>query len=299
MPHRDLQPASPGEPDDIRRLLDIGGEGLLDEDVAPGLERVHRDPIMPEVGDEDADRRGGLPAEQFAVVGEGRDRAGRVTLADLRDQRLGAGRVLIDAADDRNVREREQPIHVNPRRPAAPDNPDPEDRIAHRPTRLGGPSRRTFPAGKPGDTRESPGHPAKPAQSQHHDRLTSRLYRLVSRLYFHFPEPRSGPRPEPPVRSGNPRSDQATISILSAHSKSMSRRLPPSALTRTRTPVYRVFWKTCDGGCGLAVKAPDCGSGYRGFESRQPPFRSGPVTFIVSCVRGLIIGSRTRGFVPL
>ena len=32
------------------------------------------------------------------------------------------------------------------------------------------------------------------------------------------------------------------------------------------------LWCRSDGGCGLAVKAPDCGSGYRGFESRQPPF---------------------------
>jgi hypothetical protein len=32
-----------------------------------------------------------------------------------------------------------------------------------------------------------------------------------------------------------------------------------------------------DGGCGLAVKAPDCGSGYRGFESRQPPWSSSTI----------------------
>src|SRR5271166_5584549 len=49
--------------------------------------------------------------------------------------------------------------------------------------------------------------------------------------------------------------------------------LQTSALTRTRKPVYRVLrLSKSDGGCGLAVKAPDCGSGYRGFESRQPPF---------------------------
>src|SRR6516162_3174926 len=33
----------------------------------------------------------------------------------------------------------------------------------------------------------------------------------------------------------------------------------------------RLCSKDLDGGCGLAVKAPDCGSGYRGFESRHPP----------------------------
>lgn len=44
----------------------------------------------------------------------------------------------------------------------------------------------------------------------------------------------------------------------------------PRALTRTLVGGYRVP-VPCDGGCGLAVKAPDCGSGNRGFESRQPP----------------------------
>ena len=46
-----------------------------------------------------------------------------------------------------------------------------------------------------------------------------------------------------------------------------------TALTRTRNKVYRVERSDrADGGCGLAVKAPDCGSGDRGFKSRHPPF---------------------------
>ena len=42
----------------------------------------------------------------------------------------------------------------------------------------------------------------------------------------------------------------------------------PPPLTRATPGNYPI---EDDGGCGLAVKAPDCGSGYRGFESRQPP----------------------------
>src|SRR5262249_48839085 len=48
---------------------------------------------------------------------------------------------------------------------------------------------------------------------------------------------------------------------------------PSITLTRTGATVYRV---KSDGGCGLAVKAPDCGSGYRGFESRHPPWSRKP-----------------------
>jgi hypothetical protein len=44
----------------------------------------------------------------------------------------------------------------------------------------------------------------------------------------------------------------------------------PSTLTQARLPLKLKHRR--DGGCGLAVKAPDCGSGYRGFESRHPPF---------------------------
>jgi hypothetical protein len=41
-----------------------------------------------------------------------------------------------------------------------------------------------------------------------------------------------------------------------------------AGLTRTQ---WGFIVSRSHGGCGLAVKAPDCGSGYRGFESRHPP----------------------------
>jgi hypothetical protein len=53
---------------------------------------------------------------------------------------------------------------------------------------------------------------------------------------------------------------------------------PPGCLdaNRERRLSCRLGWISSDGGCGLAVKAPDCGSGHRGFESRHPPLTHPP-----------------------
>ena len=56
--------------------------------------------------------------------------------------------------------------------------------------------------------------------------------------------------------------------------------------------VFYAMWIVFhDGGCGLAVKAPDCGSGYRGFESRHPPLRRYNPAQFLDLRPTLIVGS--------
>ena len=72
----------------------------------------------------------------------------------------------------------------------------------------------------------------------------------------------------PSMRRGLPRAARKPLRPHRIDEPARGLARPPIALTRGQTTVYRIH---SDGGCGLAVKAPDCGSGYRGFESRHPP----------------------------
>ena len=90
-----------------------------------------------------------------------------------------------------------------------------------------------------------------------------------------FQEHVSSPSPSPTHPSVAPREPfpPCPRQLLDEPNSTPFRRLD---LTPSRPPFIVIVVEARDGGCGLAVKAPDCGSGYRGFESRQPPF---PISF--------------------
>ena len=70
---------------------------------------------------------GAQPPQQLAVIGENAGRSPPWTsgLADFRGQRLRARPIRVGAADDSDLGQRNEPIQMDPRRPAATGNPDP------------------------------------------------------------------------------------------------------------------------------------------------------------------------------
>ena len=77
MADADLEIARTGQGDDVGRLLEVGRQRLLDEDVAAGLECVHGRPVVGQVRAEDRQGVGGRLPEQLAMIGERRHRGRR------------------------------------------------------------------------------------------------------------------------------------------------------------------------------------------------------------------------------
>ena len=138
--------------------------------------------------------------------------------------------------------EREQPIQVDPRRPAAAGNPDPEHRTRPSSAPASKPHRGGHqPTGTPGRHRLAAGHPASPLNPSIRPSHVKSLYARV-KLYFRFiptaavtPRRSARRRPPPP---GTPRPPAAIASNLPTR-PDPSVAPPPgirSALTRTRTP---------------------------------------------------------------
>ena len=124
---RDRERTSPSQAHDIGGFLDVGREWLLDEHMAAGLKDVHRQPVVPEVRGEDAERVGAQPPQQPAVVGENAGRGPPWTsgLADSRGERLRARPIRVGTADDCDLGQCNEPIPMDPRRSTATGNPDP------------------------------------------------------------------------------------------------------------------------------------------------------------------------------
>ena len=61
VPDTDLEPAPPRQADDVGRFLDVCGERLFDEHMATSLKRIHRQPVMREMGRKDRQRLRRLP----------------------------------------------------------------------------------------------------------------------------------------------------------------------------------------------------------------------------------------------
>jgi len=95
--------------------------------MATGLKGVHRQPVVPEVRGEDAQRVGAQPPQQLAVVGENAGRSPPWTsrLVDFRGERLRARPIRVGTADDRDLGQCNEPIQMDPRCSTATGNPDP------------------------------------------------------------------------------------------------------------------------------------------------------------------------------
>ena len=116
-------PAAPfGQADDVGGFLGVGREGLFDKDVATGLKRVHRQPIMRAVGGEDGYRLGRDPGEHLVVIGK---HGGRRTWNGAA-QGMRRGGVKIGQPDDFDIPARHEPPQVDMRDPATSGDPDPQ-----------------------------------------------------------------------------------------------------------------------------------------------------------------------------
>ncbi len=127
VPHCDLQGTSPGQPHDIGGLLQVCRQRLLDEQqMAPSLKGIHRQAVMPEVRSEDAQGIEPWLLEEPPMVVEAGHSLGSTHLPYPSPEGLGACKIGVGAADHGDLGLREQPIPVDPRRPAASGNPDPK-----------------------------------------------------------------------------------------------------------------------------------------------------------------------------
>ena len=75
MPDPDLEAAPLRQAHDVGRLLHIGGERLLDEHMATGLEGIHGQSVVREMRREDRQCVGRLLRQKLTMVGEGRNAA--------------------------------------------------------------------------------------------------------------------------------------------------------------------------------------------------------------------------------
>ena len=134
----------------------------------------------------------------------------------------GAGLVRIGAADDRDLGQREQPIQVDSRRPAASGNPDPQHRGAHHPTRLEALLRRYISDRNHARITPGPEHARKaPLNPSNMTVPRQDLYPRVKTL-FPFSRARLRRLPESPSDQGKPEPPKTRSSIPSMHSNFMS-----------------------------------------------------------------------------
>ena len=265
----DLTLRAPGQADDVDGLLDVGRKRLLDEHVAAGLKGVHRQAVMRQVRREDREGVGLSPAR--AIPDGRRTPARRPPGRPARSRpapgpRPGRGRRSRPRSTPSGASRRSRwtrptwpqpaiPIRSSSRSPCAlptPCGPDPA-----------APCRGTHPS-----------NPPRPASRDYPDRSSpdsSPVRGTIPRdgVSADLSAPRrDGPGPPAPGQS-RPSAPPARRPGGPPGPRKEPVDFAPD-LDSSRPGVYRRIHVN-DGGCGLAVKAPDCGSGYRGFESRHPP----------------------------
>ena len=135
MPDPNLEAAPTRQADDVRRLLPIGGKRFLDEHMATGLERIHRQSVVRQMRREDRQRLRRLLSQKLTMVGVGGNaaRAGRLAFAHGRPvgQGLRRWKIAIGAAGNLHTVEREQAVQVDASGQPAPGDPDSNDRLTH------------------------------------------------------------------------------------------------------------------------------------------------------------------------